>query len=214
MARFLDNLVTRSPAYSTVISRLQNGDTFVDIGCFLGQELRQIIADGAPTDRLHAVDVVNHWDLGYEFFRDADKFKIDLIEEDMMHPGKGLQALQGKMDIILVNQIFHQWVLEVQTEAAVELVKLSRPGSLIIGYQAGVKVPREVHGPKGSQYKTFLQSPETWKKMWDDVGERTGNVFKTEAKLLTWEELGHDPEETAYMGRDVLMMEFVITREK
>jgi hypothetical protein len=30
---------------------------------------------------------------------------------------------------------------------------------------------------------------------------------------VTWEQLGNDPKETAHMGTDVLMLEFVITRE-
>lgn len=111
MGRFLDNLLAQSPAYKDIVARLRGGESFVDIGCFLGQELRQLVWDfeGAPADQLHAVEIVNHWDLGYE--------------------------------------------------------------------------------------------------------RRTASRWRTEARLLTWEELGHDPEETAFMGRDVLMLEFVVTRE-
>ncbi|THV47612.1 hypothetical protein BGAL_0299g00010 [Botrytis galanthina] len=217
LGRFLDNLLAQSPAYKDIVVRLKGGDSFIDIGCFLGQELRQLVWDlnGAPTDQLHAVDIVNHWDLGYEFFRDEETFKVDFFEDDMLQPREKLKALHGTMDVILVNQIFHQWNLENQIEGATQLVKLSRdrPGSLILGYQAGVPKQRELLGPPGSKYRCLLQSPETWKEVWDEVGKRTGTQWKTESRLLTWEQLGNDPKETAYMGTDVLMMEFVITRE-
>ncbi|KAA8576382.1 hypothetical protein EYC84_006513 [Monilinia fructicola] len=67
MGRFLDNLLAQSPAYKDIVARLRGGESFVDIGCFLGQELRQLVWDfeGAPADQLHAVEIVNHWDLGY-----------------------------------------------------------------------------------------------------------------------------------------------------
>ncbi|KAM0315473.1 hypothetical protein ACHAO8_003872 [Botrytis cinerea] len=70
LGRFLDNLLAQSPAYKDIVARLKGGDSFIDIGCFLGQELRQLVWDlnGAPTDQLHAVGIVNHWGLGYEFF--------------------------------------------------------------------------------------------------------------------------------------------------
>ncbi|KAI9650138.1 hypothetical protein NHQ30_000151 [Ciborinia camelliae] len=217
MGRFLDNLLAQSPAYKAIIARLKGGESFVDIGCFLGQELRQLVwdLDGASTDQLHAVDIVNHWDLGYEYFRDKERFKVDYFEDDMMNPSEKLNALKGKMDVILVNQIFHQWGIENQIEGAINLVKLSRskPGSLILGYQAGVSEQRELVGPKGSKYRSLLHSPETWKDLWGEVGRKTGTQWKTESRLVTWEQLGHDPEETAYMGRDVLMLEFVVTRE-
>ncbi|KAG4031486.1 hypothetical protein MFRU_009g02580 [Monilinia fructicola] len=116
MGRFLDNLLAQSPAYKDIVARLRGGESFVDIGCFLGQELRQLVWDfeGAPADQLHAVEIVNHWDLGYEYFRDRDRFHVDFFEDDMMHPGAKLSALQGTMDVILVNQIFHQWASRIR----------------------------------------------------------------------------------------------------
>lgn len=96
-----------------------------------------------------------------------------------------------------------------------QLIKLSRdrPGSLILGYQAGVSIQRELLGPPGSKYRSILQSPETWKEAWDEAGKRTATQWKIESMLVTWEQLGNDPKETAYMGTDVLMLEFVITKE-
>ncbi|TGO31600.1 hypothetical protein BHYA_0495g00030 [Botrytis hyacinthi] len=183
LGRFLDNLLAQSPAYKDIVVRFKGGDSIIDIGCFLGQELRQL----------------------------AKLLKLTFFEDDMLQPREKLKALHGTMDVILVNRIFHQWNLENQIEGATLSVKLSRdrPGSLILGYQAGVPKQREL---LGSKYRCLLQSPETWKEVWDEVGKRTGTQWKTESRLLTWEQLGYDPKETAYVGTDVLM-EFVITRE-
>ncbi|KAF7905606.1 uncharacterized protein EAF01_006127 [Botrytis porri] len=81
LGRFLDNLLAQSPAYKDIVVRLKSGDSSIDIGCFLGQELRQVVWDlnGAPTDQLQVVDIVNHWDLGYDFFRDKDTFEVDFF---------------------------------------------------------------------------------------------------------------------------------------
>lgn len=48
--------------------------------------------------------------------------------------------------------------------------------------------------------------------MWDAVGESTGTKWISEASLKTWKECGYKPEETAYLGEDARMLEFVVTR--
>lgn len=142
------------------------------------QTLRQLAWDlhGAPTDQLHAVDIFDHWESGYEFFRDQDRFHIDFAIDDMMHPGEKLKGLEGSMDVILVNQILHQRGIENQTIGASNLINLSRAkrGSLILGYQAGVRAQRDLVGLKGSKYRSLLHSPESWRELWDEAGRRTG----------------------------------------
>ena len=43
--------------------RLKKGASLVDVGTFIGQDLRRLIVDGAPSTNLYAVDIVNHWDI-------------------------------------------------------------------------------------------------------------------------------------------------------
>lgn len=134
---FLDPTIARSPAYPTIIKRLKQGETFLNIGCFIRHDLRKLVFDGAPSDNLFAADIVNHWDLGYEFFRDTDKFSAKFIETDLLNPNDELKALEGKMDVISVTHVLHQWDWDGQVIAAKKLVSFSRPGSLVVGYQAG-----------------------------------------------------------------------------
>jgi SAM-dependent methyltransferase len=130
-------MIARSPAYPTIMSRLLQGESFLDIGCFIGHDLRRLVFDGAPSNNLYAVDILNHWELGYEFFRDADKFSAKFIETDILNPNEELKSLEGKIDIISVTHVLHQWDWDGQVLAAMKLVSFSRPGTLIVGYQAG-----------------------------------------------------------------------------
>jgi hypothetical protein len=72
------------------MERLKAGETLLEIGSFIGQDMRRLVVDGAPSDKLIAVDIVNFWDLGYEMFRDRDKFEAHFIEADLIHPNPAL----------------------------------------------------------------------------------------------------------------------------
>ena len=211
MAKFLDPFIARSPAYPTVISRLKQGDSCLDVGCFIGQDLRRLVFDGAPSDNLYAVDIVSHWEVGYEFFRDADKFRAEFMETDILNPNEKLKSLTGKIDIISVTNVLHQWHWDDQVTAAKQLSLFSRPGTMVVGYQAGV-LGGPMTASEKPEYTTRLQNVESWKQMWDVVGESTGTEWKSEAKLRTWAECGYIPEETAYLGDDSRMLQFVVTR--
>lgn len=57
-------MIPKTLDYASIIERLKAGSTLLDIGCFLGQDLRRLVADGAPPDKLYAIDIVSHWDVG------------------------------------------------------------------------------------------------------------------------------------------------------
>jgi len=62
--------------------------------------------DGAPTANLYGSDIVNHWDLGYELFHDADKFHAHYLESDLLYPSKALRRLQGEIDVVSLCMCF------------------------------------------------------------------------------------------------------------
>jgi SAM-dependent methyltransferase len=213
MGKFLDPMIAKSPAYPTIISRLQRGDSLLDIGCFVGQDLRRLVFDGAPATNLFGVDIVNHWDVGYELFRDNAKFSAKFIETDILNPNEDLKALTGKMDIISVTHVLHQWEFEGQLAAAKQLSLYSRPGTIVIGYQVGrVEGSTLKSGEIGSSYQNMLHDLGSWKEMWHKVGEATGTKWTSDTKLRTWKECGYNPEETAYLGENSGLLEFVVAR--
>ena len=102
-------MLPKSPAYASIIQKLRAGASFLDIGCFIGQDLRRLVADGAPSDRLYAVDVVSHWDVGYDMYRDRDRFSAHFIEADILYPNVELRALMGTVDVVSITHVLHQW---------------------------------------------------------------------------------------------------------
>ena len=114
------------------------------------------------------------------------------------------------MDVISISAVLHQWDWQGQVDAAKKVAAFSKPGSLVVGYQIGnveaqqlkfkVSVPQWRH------------DPASFDKMWNQVGAETGSKWETKARLLTWEDIGLDPAETAFMDPGDRILDFVVTR--
>ncbi|KAK3698877.1 hypothetical protein LTR37_016754 [Vermiconidia calcicola] len=206
--------ISLSPAYATIVKRLQGGDSMVDIGCFVGGDFRRLVFNGAPLESMVGVDLVSHWEVGYELFRDREKFRARFVEADLMtvEEDSGLQKLKGKMDIIHISAVLHQWDWDAQVTAVKKLILLSKPGSLVVGHQIGNAQARHVQNPA---LKTLLQSrhdPASFKEMWRQAGEETGTKWETEAWLRSWEFMGLDAGNTKWMEPGDAILDFVVTR--
>lgn len=201
----------RHPLYHSILSRLNDGASLVDVGTFIGQDLRKLVFDGAPSTNLYGVDIVNHWETGFEMYQDREKFHAQYIECDILDPNLALAKLNGKMDVIWITHLLHQWTWEGQVLAAKNLVSLSRVGTIVVGYQVGA-------GPAKFQGKTelmkadsWLHDPESFAKMWEEVGEKTESKWKTTAEFKTIKEMGWEPEDMPEStGRKIL--EFTVER--
>ncbi|KUJ12544.1 uncharacterized protein LY89DRAFT_757061 [Mollisia scopiformis] len=213
LGTFLQPTISKSPAYSTIISRLQSGDSFLDVGCYLSQDLKKLVFDGVSSDRLHGVDIVNHWDLGYEFFQDKKKFEARFIDTDILNPNEELRALVGKIDIISVTHVLHQWDWKTQIVAAKQLNALSKSGTLVVGLQIGTSEGAKKIKEDDTQWE-MQQDLESWAEMWKIVGEETGTKWKSDAQLKTFAELGFVTEDTDYLTGKVRVLQFVITRNR
>ena len=207
-------MISICPAYESIIQRLQHGESLLDVGCFLGQDLRRVVADGAPSNRLFAVDIVNHWDLGYEMFRDRDRFSAQFMETDILHPNAVLQSLEGTINIISITHVFHQWDWDTQVNAMKELIKLSRPGvgATIFSFQVGSAGLRERPATDLNKSAQYWHSPVSYREIWNQAGIETGTEWLTEAQLKTWTKIGWNPKDMAYMGDDVRVIQWVVNR--
>lgn len=132
----------------------------------MGQDLRQLVFDGVVSDHLYDVDIVNFWELGYELFRDKDKFKANFIETDILNPNERSRSLAGKIDIISATHVLHQWNWETQIVAAEQLCVLSKPDSLVVGFQIGTRDGAMKKMEKGSKWG-MKQDLESWEGMWN-----------------------------------------------
>jgi hypothetical protein len=66
MGLFLTPLLCHMPIYEEILRRVSEGAMLMDVGTFIGHDLRRLAYDGAPTDRLYGLDIVSHRDVGFE----------------------------------------------------------------------------------------------------------------------------------------------------
>jgi hypothetical protein len=81
-------------------------------------------------------------------FRDCGKFSAHFIEGDVHYPNAELLALRRTIDIISIMHVLHQWTWDDQVSALKQLVPLSRPRALLVGFQVGAT--------KGNLWKSFI----------------------------------------------------------
>ncbi|KAI9655962.1 MAG: hypothetical protein M1821_005023 [Bathelium mastoideum] len=206
--------------YPSILSALKSNPaaTFLDVGCLVGHDLRQLLLNGVHPSQLLGIDLVDFWDIGFELFRDGEgefakevKYRTgDVLDLDSM---KELEPAGGKVDIVYTSQVLHQFDFERQVSAAKNLVALSRgPGSRITGAQLGFHTAREKIIEHSDDPRPWFHDPTSWDRMWDRVGQETGTQWQAEFRWKTWEEYDIDVATTTWLGNDVQLFEFDVKR--
>jgi len=210
---FLVPYIAKSFAYGTILRTLKDGGTYLDIGCFIGADMRQLVFDGAPSDRMVGVDIVSHWDVGFEMYRDQETFKAKFAEADILNCDgvAELDALKREVDVVNVSAVLHRWDWKGQVEAAEKITAFSKVGTLIVGYQIGnINGNEEAGSATGHRQKRH--NPESFAKMWDVVGKRTATKWESKAWLRSWEHIGWDENDSKWLEKDDKVIDFVVTR--
>ncbi|KAI9700479.1 MAG: hypothetical protein M1820_006778 [Bogoriella megaspora] len=183
--------------------------------------MRLLADDGISATQLVGIDIVDFWGLGFELFRDqesefgkAAKFsKGDILDLDSLERGLGDD---GKVDVVYVSQVLHQFDVERQVAAAKNLLAVTRgPGSLIVGAQIGYQTGREslMKVPPGEP-QPWMHDGGSWAELWRRVEREMGMELKVETRLREREEYRMDRETTKFMGEDMRVLEFQVTRVK
>ncbi|KXJ90483.1 hypothetical protein Micbo1qcDRAFT_234456 [Microdochium bolleyi] len=107
--RFLSLDFTSDPCYEIALVRLladrksdgsASTTTFLDVGCGLGQVLRQLVLDGVNSTRLYGCDVETDFiEAGYELFGDKGRTKATFVTGDLVsavNPGDVPTAPPGR----------------------------------------------------------------------------------------------------------------------
>ena len=175
-----------------VLPRLHSGDSLLDLGACLGQDLRRCIFDGAPAHNLYASDLFPEYEgLSYALWRDKETFPAHhflpddvLAENDRFMQGSLMTKLgPGMTDMIAINMFLHLFDYNNQLRVATRILRLlsHKPGSMVLGSQAGVREPVEepLKPPfdkteDGTTRTIFRHSTESFVKLWEDAGVAAG----------------------------------------
>ena len=196
--------------YSRIVELTKRGGSFLDVGCFVGHDLRRLVSDGSPSARLVGVDIVSHWDVGYNLFRDRGRFEAHFEECDILAPSLALRNM-APFDAIAVALVLHQWSWEQQLKALLEITKLASKEALVVGIQVGSVQVDDDQG-KGKYGKGVWHDPQSFQKLWSQVSDESGTSWKVKTRWRTWEDVGYTPEEMKYLGNDARMLEWVSER--
>ena len=213
MGAFLTPTISLLPLYKDILSRVKSGSLLLDIGCYCGTDLRRLVIDGAPQTNIFGTDIVNHWELGFDLFRDKDKFSVKFIEANVLDPNDELQMLCGKIDIISATHLLHNWDWATQVQACVIITSFSKVGTIVVGTQVGTKdMQARIRKIEEAGMSFSLHDGDSFGRLWREVGSITDTEWKTEVKFREWEELGYTFGEVAYIGDDTALMQFEVTR--
>jgi hypothetical protein len=91
--------------------------------------------------------------------------------------------------MMYTGSFFHLFDRGKQVQVAKRAVQLLQPraGSLIMGRQVGNDDAGEVvtKGLRG-EYTRFRDNEESWRELWDKVGEETGTRWTVETSMEEW----------------------------
>ena len=170
-----------------MLSRLRTGDeSFLDLGCCVGQDLRKLVFDGCPSDKLYGADLrSDFFGVGYELFLDRDKLNSRFLQADVFDPASSLSQLDGKIDIIYAGSFFHLFEWDDQVRVARRLVAVLRaqPGSLILGRQAGNLKPGSFASATTPTRTVYRHDVTSFRNMWEQVGQETGTSWRVEGSM-------------------------------
>ena len=208
---FVTPKLPRCPGYGTILQRVKAEASLLDLGCCLGQDLRALAADGAPTTRLYGCDITSDfWELGYELFRDRHKFHATFYQESIFGFTKPeeqrsplFRELQGAVDVVYMGSVLHLWNWEDQLTALAAIIHLTRKGSMVLGCLIGKTGGKEVVSAwKDTKNTRFMHNEETMHSIWREAGERTATQWKTSVKIDSISVILPEKKDWEWMGLD------------
>ncbi|KAL2075804.1 hypothetical protein VTL71DRAFT_747 [Oculimacula yallundae] len=167
--RFLDLTLSASPSYPKILNLLNNDSDakLLDLGCCFGQDIRKLIHDG----------------LGFDCFLDRGKIGATFLIANIFDLESPLKALEGKMSVVSTGLFLHQFNIDEQRVACERIVALLKPekGALVVGQQVGSLTLSDVAFRGGKSVTRHCE--ETFRELWEEVGEKTGSRWTVSAKL-------------------------------
>jgi len=218
---FVEFTFANQPGYPEALRKLKQGGSLLDVGCCFGQDLRKLVADGAPAANLYGIDLRPEFaELGYELFLDRETFLAHFIAPvDILLLGEGCTAndktvrpLDGKMDIIHLGYFLHLFNWQDQVRASKNIAKFLSPAkdSLIVGHQVGSGVSGEFATPWTGleEDSAFKHNEASFKQLWEQVPGEWEVKFDFVSRPRS---LGKDPRDMLFADSDSHRQLFTFT---
>ncbi|KAL2821796.1 hypothetical protein BDW59DRAFT_181090 [Aspergillus cavernicola] len=208
--RFLDFPAYLQPVYPEVLSRIKSGETFLDLGCCFGQDIRKLVHDGAPSENLIGVDTEPRFlDLGYQLFKDKDSLKAHFLTGDVL-ADNFLTEWRGKVDIIFLGSFLHLFSFEQQEAIVVQLSKLLRgENSLVFGRHLATTGKGGSLKENACGWSLYHHSEETIRQLWET--DETGK-WEVTSELISYASESWDNGVKWNAGDEVKQQRFVARR--
>ena len=142
---FVQNIICSHPYYPQLVADLKEGAVLLEAGCGLGQDLRYLAHDGAPSINMIAVDERRElWGLGKALFGDVGNrpiralplpaFKARFVQADMAFDRR-YKEVKRKVDIVMANNLFNTVVDRLTSGWVMDyLIPSTKPGTIFLGY--------------------------------------------------------------------------------
>ncbi len=178
-----------------------------------------MVYEGAPVSSVYGTDMrVDYFKLGYALFKDETVIPPDhFIAADILDPFSELRRFDGDLDVISAKDIFHCFDYPTQIELAMRFVALLKPqpGSRAVGEQ--------IAHLRAGEYSTdfrdsglarmFLHNDESFARLWDEVGTKTGSRWRVESQM--WKAKPHwHPDQLPGMPRGPDSRSFAFVAER
>lgn len=199
---FLDLGMTKSVYYQEAVERLKSkssprNERLLDLGCCVGQVLRQLVYEGVDPKKLSGADLHREFiDLGYEMFGDAETEagkSFTFVSGDILADSPSpFDALAGSVTMIHAANFFHLFNWDEQVKAAKRIVGLlndthdtdSPAGISIFGAQLAHRLPGEHRIMPLNPRTRYLHDATSFQKLWDEVGAATDTKWRTSMSPL------------------------------
>ena len=197
----------------------KEGKSILDLGCGLGQDLRQLRIESGAVAKLYATDADQKvWDLGLEMFSDNKKpvVKFFCADASKKNFGGKLDEIIGTIDIVITSQLLDLFWFYGQLEVLENVVRLSKIGTKVMGCTIGtadgeaLEYKSDGYGP----FSRFYHSRDSLEILWIDVGTKTNTKWRVEAEIVDLESWGLNREDFAWMTKPTPRgASFIATRE-
>ncbi|KAK2592264.1 hypothetical protein QQS21_010051 [Conoideocrella luteorostrata] len=208
--KFMRLTAQDDPCYQQVLFRLtvpRSNDALLDLGCCVGQVLRQLRHDGVRGSQLFGTDVRPEFvDIGYDLFQDRDSLGAVFVAGDMLDPDDHrLDELSRKVTIIYAGSFFHlfNWTQQLYIgKRLVGFLKQGTKNAFIYGRHIGTSRPGASSIGNASPY---LHDKDSFQRLWDEVGDLTKTKWAVEL-----EPAGDEIVDIPRMDRDAQPVTFII----